>query len=180
MLYGFDGKRPRIGVETYVSPLAQVIGDVTIGDSCYIGHGAILRGDYGAIVIGKGTAVEEGVIVHAPPQKVCTIGDHVTLGHGAIIHCTQIGRSAVIGMGATLSLYSEVGEDTIIAEGGVVRMRQVIVAGVVAGGNPARVLRVVTPKDREYWAWGKQLYVDLAKKYLDIGMEELTDASRGL
>jgi len=50
MLYKFDGRQPRIGEGTYVSELASVIGDVVIGDNCYIGHGAILRGDYGSIV----------------------------------------------------------------------------------------------------------------------------------
>ncbi len=177
MLYGFDGRRPRMGSETYVSHLAQVIGDVSIGDNCYIGHGAILRGDYGAILIGSGTAVEEGVIVHAPPRKTCNIGDRVTVGHGAIIHAARVGSRVVVGMGATLSLYAEVGDDAIIAEGSVVRMRQIIPGGVVAGGNPARVLRAVAPKDREYWADAKELYINLAKQYLLQGMEEITDAS---
>ena len=67
MLYKFDGKVPTVGKGTCVSDIARIIGDVVIGSNCYIGHGAILRGDYGRIEIGDGTAVEEGVIVHAPP-----------------------------------------------------------------------------------------------------------------
>jgi carbonic anhydrase/acetyltransferase-like protein (isoleucine patch superfamily) len=58
MLYQFDGKQPQVGTGSYVSELAHVIGDVIIGTQCYIGHGAIVRGDYGRIVIGDGTAVE--------------------------------------------------------------------------------------------------------------------------
>ena len=65
MLYRFNGKQPMVGEQTYISELAHVIGDVIIGDECYIGHGAILRGDYGGIEIGDGTAIEEGVIVRA-------------------------------------------------------------------------------------------------------------------
>jgi carbonic anhydrase/acetyltransferase-like protein (isoleucine patch superfamily) len=63
MLYEYDGRRPTVGKDSYVSDIAHVIGDVMIGDNCYIGHGAILRGDYGSIVVGSGTAVEEGVVV---------------------------------------------------------------------------------------------------------------------
>jgi len=74
MLYKFDGKQPVVGENSYVSDTARVIGDVVIEDNCYIGHGAILRGDYGRIEIGDGTAVEEGVIVHAPPNDVNRIG----------------------------------------------------------------------------------------------------------
>ncbi|NQT74119.1 MAG: gamma carbonic anhydrase family protein [Chloroflexi bacterium] len=171
MLYKFDGQQPIIGKDTYVSELAQVIGDVRIGDNCYIGHGAILRGDYGTIEIGDGTAVEEGVIIHAPPTETNRIGKKVTIGHGAILHGKHIGDLAVIGMGAVVSIWSEVGAGTIIAEGSVVRMNQTVPAGKVAAGNPARVVRPVNDKDNEMWSWGKQVYIDLAKKYLDEGME---------
>ncbi len=173
MLYSFDGKSPRIGDDTYVSEHALVIGDVIIGDKCYIGHGAILRGDYGAITIGPGTAVEEGVIIHAPPNDLCRIEERVTMGHGAIIHAALVGSRSVIGMGAVLSIRSEVGENTIVAEGAVVRMNQVIPSDVVTGGNPAKTIRNMTPKDVEYWAMAKELYINLAKKYCVEGMHPL-------
>lgn len=173
MLYKFDGKQPTVGKESYVSDLANVIGDVVIGANCYIGHGAILRGDYGRIEIGDGTAVEEGVIVHAPPGETSRIGIKVTIGHGALIHGKSIGSLAVIGMGSILSLWSEIGEGTIIAEGSVVKLKQIIPPKVVAAGNPARVVRGIAAKDEEFWSWGKQLYIDLAKKYLAEGMEPI-------
>jgi carbonic anhydrase/acetyltransferase-like protein (isoleucine patch superfamily) len=173
LLYKFDGKSPEIGQEAYVSEEAIVIGDVKIGNNCYIGHGAILRGDYGSILIGPGTAIEEGVIIHVPPHEVSLVGERVTIGHGAIVHSAKIGDFSVIGMGAVLSIRSKVGANTIIAEGAVVKMRQVISDEVVAGGNPARVLRKITKKDTDYWEWGKQLYIDLAKKYLAGAMEKL-------
>lgn len=171
MQYAFDNRKPMTGRHTYISEHALVIGDVVIGDNCYIGHGAILRGDYGAIVVGAGTAVEEGVIIHAPPGEVSRIGERVTIGHGAIIHSASIGDLSVIGMGAILSIRSEIGGNTIVAEGSVVRMRQIIPEGVVVGGNPAKTIRKITQKDVEYWAMAKELYIDLAKKYLAQGME---------
>ncbi len=71
MLYSFDNRSPQIGKETYVSETAVLVGDVRVGDNCYIGHGAILRGDYGTIEIGSATAIEEGVVIHAPPEERC-------------------------------------------------------------------------------------------------------------
>lgn len=171
MLYKFDGKQPAVGQDTYVSDLARVIGDVVIGDNCYIGHGAIVRGDYGRIEIGSGTAVEEGAIIHAPPGDTNRIGEKVTIGHGAITHGSTIGNLAVIGMGSILSIWSEIGEYSIVAEGSVVKLKQIIPSRVVAAGNPARIVRVISAKDEEFWNWGKQLYIDLAKKYLNEGME---------
>ncbi len=173
MLFRFDGRQPQIHETAYVSETAQVIGDVDIAQDCYIGHGAILRGDYGRIVIGAGSAIEEGVIIHAPPDAVNEIGERVTVGHGAILHGSSIGNGAVVGMGAVLSIFSEVGEGAIVAEGGIVRFQQKVPANKVVGGNPAEVLRDVREGDRLLWDYGKQLYIDLAAKYLDIGMERI-------
>ena len=173
MLYKFDGKQPSVGNGTYISPSAEVIGNVTIGADCYIGHGVIVRGDYGRIEIGDGVALEEGVIVHAPPDDTGYIGQEVTVGHGAIIHGKRIGDMAVIGMGAVISIWSEIGKWSIVAEGSVVRMKKVIPPDTVAAGNPARIVRKVKPRDREFWLYGKQLYKKLAKKYLNEKMERV-------
>ena len=172
-MYRFAGNAPAIGEGTYISELATVIGDVEIADHCYIGHGVILRGDYGKIIIGSGTAVEEGVIVHAPPQGVCRIGSRVTFGHGAIIHADEVGDYAVIGMGAVLSLRCQVGQWAIVAEGSVVKARQSIPAKVVVTGAPATFVRDMEDRDIEFWTWGKQLYIDLARQYLTEGMQRI-------
>lgn len=173
MLYKFDGKQPEVGKKSYVSDIARVIGDVVIGDNCYIGHGAILRGDYGRIEIGDGTAVEEGAIIHVPPGDLSRIGKKVTIGHAAVVHGKHIGDQAVIGMGAIISIWAEIGEWAIVAEGSVVKLKQVIPAKVVAAGNPAKIIREISEEDLKFWRWGKQLYIDLAKKYLDVGMEPI-------
>lgn len=151
MLYKFDGNQSTVGEDTYVVDPERVIGNVTIGDNCYIGHGAIVRGDYGRIEIGDGTAVKEGVIIHAPPEDTSRIGKKVTIGHGAVVHGKIIGDGAVIGMGAVVSLWSEIGGETIIAEGGIVKVKQIIPPGVVAAGNPLKVMREINQKDKKFW-----------------------------
>jgi carbonic anhydrase/acetyltransferase-like protein (isoleucine patch superfamily) len=173
MFYCFDGNEPFIGSGTYVSETANLIGDVRIGNRCYIGHGAILRGDYGAIVIGDECSVEEGVIIHAPPEEVCEIGDGVVIGHGAIIHSRSIGNRAGIGMGAVLSIRSEIGVGSVVAEGAVVKQGQVITESIVVAGNPARKIKDMSDKDIDFWKHSRQIYVDLAQKYLKIGMQRV-------
>ncbi|HEY50060.1 MAG TPA: gamma carbonic anhydrase family protein [Dehalococcoidia bacterium] len=173
MLYRFRNREPKIGKDTYVSEHALLIGDVRIGDNCYVGHGAILRGDYGSIEIDSGTAVEEGVVVHAPPDQVCRIGKKVTIGHGAVVHSKSIGDLAVVGMGAVLSLFSEIGEESIVAEGSTVKLGQVIPPRVVVSGSPARVSKDITEDNRTFWKYGKQLYIDLAKEYIRDGMQRM-------
>lgn len=82
MLYEFDSKRPRIDPSAYVSDSATIIGDVQIGARCYVGPGAIIRGDAKPIVIGEESAVEDGVIIHVggAATQGCVIGRRVTIG----------------------------------------------------------------------------------------------------
>ena len=173
MFYRFDGRQPVIGTGTYVSETATVIGDVRIGERCYIGHGAILRGDYGAIEIGDETTVEEGAIIHAPPKECCFIGNGVVIGHGAIVHANRLGDYSGVGMGAVLSIRSEIGRYSVVAEGAVVKREQKIPESVVAAGNPAKKIRDVSEKEIKLWEYARTLYVELADKYCRLGMERV-------
>ena len=56
-IYEFEGRRPSIDPSAYIAPSAIIIGRAVIGPECYVGHGAILRADYGTIEIGAGSAV---------------------------------------------------------------------------------------------------------------------------
>lgn len=164
-LYQYGDRVPKIGRNVYVSDSARVIGDVEIGDECYIGHGAILRGDYGSIQIGPGTAIEENAVIHVRPDGLSVLGERVTVGHGAILHGDRIDDFAVIGMGAMLSLNVIVGKWAIVAEGSVVPSNSQIDAGKFVAGVPAKVIGEVKDRHKEFWAWGKQIYVDLARSY---------------
>ena len=51
------------------------------------------------------------------------------------------------------------------------KREQKIPASIVAAGNPARKIREVTQKEKEDGEWAVQLYIDLARKYLEQGMK---------
>lgn len=177
-IYAFEGVQPEIAESAYVSPTAIVIGHVRIGARCYIGHGAILRGDYGSIELGEESAVEEGVIIHARPEDWTRIGRRVTLGHGAMIHNATIHDEAVIGMRAVVSDFSEVGEGAIVGELGLVRNHQTIPARTVAVGVPVQVVGEVSERHRDMTVWAKTLYVDLARRYNAGALVELAAGER--
>jgi len=168
-LYQFEGQKPKVDEGTFIAESALVIGDVQIGKDVYIGHGVILRGDYGTVVVGERTAIEEGVIVHARPNDRTIFGNHVTVGHGAMIHNARIKDYAVIGMRATISDYSVVGEWTIIGEMGLVKNNQNVPDGVVAVGIPVKVMGKVDKEQKEFWSYGKKLYVEMAHRYIASG-----------
>lgn len=110
MLYTFGGKAPQVDPTAFISASAELIGDVIVGPRCYIGPYAVIRADASRIVLEEEVAVEDGVIIHTGGEDpVVTISRRVTIGHGAIIHARVIGPEASIGMGAVLSLCSEIG-----------------------------------------------------------------------
>lgn len=164
-LYEINTRKPQIGEGTWIAPSAEIIGDVRIGKNCYIGFGAILRGDYGTIIIGDETAVEEGVTIHARPMGETTIGERVTIGHMAMIHNATIHDLAVIGMQAMICDYSEIGRWAIIAEQALVVNRLKVPAETIYAGSPAKEIGKVQDRHTETWNLAKQVYVDLTDQY---------------
>ena len=162
MIYEFEGKTPNIGKGSFVFPSATIIGDVTIGENCYIGAGARIRGDYGTIVIGAYSAVEDNCVIHARPGDRTEIGDHVTMGHGCILHNCTIHDWTVIGMGAIVSDYANVGEWAAIGEGAVVKNKSQIPNGAIAVGVPAKIIGETSEAYRKQWSEFKEIYNRLA------------------
>jgi carbonic anhydrase/acetyltransferase-like protein (isoleucine patch superfamily) len=170
-LYEFEGKRPQIGKNSYVADTADVIGDVIIGEGCFIGVGARVRGDYGSIRIGDQTSVQENVVIHARDGDKTVIGSRVQLGHGCLLHNCTVKDQAVIGIGAILTDFSVVGEWSIIGEGALVRGE--VPDGMIAVGIPARVIGQVTEKHKEEWQYYKEKYAELAGVRYPRGLKRI-------
>jgi carbonic anhydrase/acetyltransferase-like protein (isoleucine patch superfamily) len=118
LIKAFEGKMPRIAKSALVSEAACIIGDVEIGENSSVWPGAVIRGDFGKITIGKNTAVEDNCVIHSGSPhsdiKDVTIGDEVHIGHGAVLNCHKIGNNVLIGMNATVLHEVEIGSFCII------------------------------------------------------------------
>ncbi len=168
-LYEFEGKQPRIHPSSWIAPSADIVGDVTVWEQCYIGWGAVLRADHGSIEIGEGTAVEEGVIIHTPKGFASHFGIQATLGHGSIYHGATIEDFAVVGIRAIVSNYGVVGQWSIIGEAGLVKENQHVPSRVIAVGQPVKIIGEVTEKHQQRWVRAKQAYMNFVvrnKKFI--------------
>jgi carbonic anhydrase/acetyltransferase-like protein (isoleucine patch superfamily) len=166
-IYRYGDRVPLIEEGAYISDSARVIGDVHVGSHCYIGHGAVIRGDYGSIRIAEGTAVEENAMLHIRPGGLLELGRRVTVGHGALIHGKRIHDFAVVGIGAVVGFDVVIGTWSIVAEGAVVPQGTKVPDETVVGGVPCREIGSTLARHKEFWTYGKQLYVDLAAEYPD-------------
>lgn len=165
-LYEFNGKRPKIGTGTWVHETAQIIGDVEIGEECFIAAGAVLRGDFGRIRIGDRSSVQESCALHTMPQQECRVGNDCTVGHGAILHGCVVGDRSVVGMNATVADRAMIGKDCIIAENSMVRAGANIPDRSMAAGSPAQVKKQLSDQQILMKNAGAQSYVELTRLYV--------------
>lgn len=171
-LYQFEELKPVVGNNSYVAHSAEVVGDVKIGENCYIGPGAKIRGDYGSVMIGNHTSVQENCVLHAGPDQSISIGDNVSIGHGAIVHGTTIHNFVIVGMGAIVADHSEINDWCIVAAGALVTSNTIIERESLAVGVPAKIIRKITDENRNLISFTANLYSQLAPRYLE-GLKEI-------
>jgi phenylacetic acid degradation protein len=167
-IYEFESKLPQISEESYIHPEAVIIGNVKIEGECFVGPGAVIRADFGSIVIQDGTSIQDNVVIHADRNLpgVLVEGD-VIVGHSAILHDVHVKTECVIGMGAILLDGVVCEEGVFVAAGSVVSSNTHIPAGKLAAGNPARIIKDVTSEQARYAKEGALLYRKLACEYRD-------------
>ena len=143
------GKVPQIHESAFIAPTAVIIGDVTIGEGSNIWFGAVLRGDWGTIIIGKNTSIQENVTIHNMVGSTVDIGDDCIIGHHAMIHgpCT-IGNGCLVGIGANALHQSKLGEGAILAAGAVL-LRKEIPSRTLAAGVPATIKKQLPQKGKK-------------------------------
>lgn len=163
-IYDFEGVVPVVDPRAYVHPGAILIGDVFVGARCYIGAGAVLRGDFGRIVLEDDANVQDNCVVHSLPDFDCVMERRSHIGHGAVIHGCRIGAGALIGMNAVILDKAVIGEDALVAAMTLVKVSQVIPPAVMVTGIPAKVVRELNARDLAWKREGTDGYLELAQR----------------
>ncbi len=161
-LYEFEGKRPKIAASTFVNETAVIIGDVEIGENCYIAPNCVMRGDWGKITIGNQCSVQDCCVIHARPEGQTVVGNRVSVGHASVLHNCTVRDFALIGMNAVVTDYCVVGERSVVGAGCVLRRGQEIPPMSVAVGVPAKVISKLTPEQAQKYDEEKTFYANLA------------------
>lgn len=127
----------------WIAPDANVIGAVTIGEDVGIWFGTTLRGDNERITVGRGTNIQEGVMVHSDPGFPATIGEGCTIGHHAIVHGCTIGDNSLIGMGATVLNGAKIGKNCLVGANALVTEGKEFPDNSLIVGSPAKAIRTL-------------------------------------
>ncbi len=153
-------KKPEIH-SSYIAQNATVVGDVTIEKDASIWYGAVLRGDRGAIAIGRGSNIQDNCVIH----EHTTVGKGCTVGHSAILHGCTVGDNCLIGMGAIVLNDAVLGEHCLVGAGALVTARTVAPAGSLLLGSPAKVVKTLTPEQIQDIYDDAELYRRLSEEH---------------
>ncbi|MGY0398826.1 MAG: gamma carbonic anhydrase family protein [Ostreibacterium sp.] len=163
---------PSLATNAWVHNSAVVIGKVTLGKDVSIWPCAVIRGDVNQISIGHRSNVQDGAIVHATHPNpfneagyATGVGEDVTIGHHAILHGCSIADRVLIGMGATILDGAVIANDIIIGAGALVPMNKILESGYLYIGSPAKIVRKLTDKEKNFLTYSAKHYIQLKNNY---------------
>ena len=160
---------PRVDASAFVAPNTSLIGDIEIGASASVWFGSTLRGDVGPIRVGARTSIQDNSVIHATAGlSSTTVGEDCVVGHRVVLHGCTIGDRVLVGMGAIILDNAVIGDDCVIGAGALVTQRQVIPAGSLVLGSPAKVKRALSDEERASIVEGARHYVEKTRVYLEM------------
>jgi len=162
-IYALGERTPTIHPDAFVHPDAVVIGDVRVGAASSIWPQAVLRGDYGTIVVGERTSIQDGAVIHAIAEYPTVIGNDCVVGHLAHLEGCVVHDRALVGSGSIVLHEAEVHSGATVAAGAVVRNRTHVPPRATALGVPATMRP--DSSDEAVAVASASLYVANARRY---------------
>jgi phenylacetic acid degradation protein len=179
--YAIDGIRPVVHPDAYVHPTAVIIGDAHIGPGCYVAPNAVMRGDFGRLILEEGSNLQDCCVMHGFPSQETRVETLGHIGHGAVLHGCRVGVNALVGMNAVVMDGVVIGESSIVAANAFIKAGMVIPPRSMVVGSPGKVLRELTDEEIAWKRRGTGEYQELALRATRTMVETrpLTEAEPG-
>ena len=121
------GDVPQINSTSFVDPSAIIIGNVIIGNNCYIGPSVVIRADRFSvdddvtkIEIGNNCGIQDLAVMHVHAGESLHISNSTIINHGAIIHGpSTIGDRCFIGCKSVIT-HSSLGNDVFVRSNAII------------------------------------------------------------
>lgn len=164
-IFSISDKIPRIASTAYVDESATVTAEVTLADEVSVWPSASIRGDEASITVGEGSNIQDCAVLHTDPGKPCRVGKGVTVGHSAILHGCTKGDNTLIGMGAVILNGTVIGSETLVGAGTLIAENKTFPDGVLILGRPGRIVRELTPQEKEAIRNSAKSYIEQKIRY---------------
>lgn len=165
MIYKLGDLVPKIGENNYIADNATLIGDVETGTNVSIWFLAVLRADMSKISIGNNSNIQDNTTVHGDTPYPVIVGKNVTVGHNCVIHGCEIGDNSIIGMGSVLLNGAKIPKNCIVGAGSLVTDKLEAEEGDLIAGSPAKVIKKLSQKNKEYLEYASNVYLEKIEKY---------------
>ncbi|MEM9495483.1 MAG: gamma carbonic anhydrase family protein [Pseudomonadota bacterium] len=171
LIFAIGDKTPIIHETAFIAPGAVICGDVEIGENASVWYGCVLRADTNKIVIGAGSNIQDGTIIHADAPAVggvpTIIGENALVGHRCMLHGARVDDGGFVGMCATMLDGSVVETGAMLAAGAFLSPRKTVPAGELWAGMPAKKFRDLREGEDKMGLMGAAHYVEEARIHGD-------------
>ncbi|MGY1809386.1 gamma carbonic anhydrase family protein [Blastococcus sp. SYSU D00669] len=164
-LFSFEGRKPQVHPDAWIAPTATLVGDVVVEAGASVWYGAVLRADFGRIVVREGANVQDNSVLHGGDDPETEIGPGATIGHTCVVHGAVIGAEALVGNGATVQDGARIGARALIGAGSLVPPAAEIPDEVLALGAPAQVRGPLSTGARRWVDHNPAVYQELARRH---------------
>src|SRR5258708_1070286 len=153
------------GEEWFIAHNATVIGTVILHNQASIWFKSVVRGDSDIITIGERTNIQDAAVLHADPGIPLTLGKNVSVGHQAILPGCTIGDGSLVAIGAIILNHALTAPRSLILPGSPTPHRKTYHDCGRVVGSPGKVVRELTPEEREALVGNAETYVRRSKLY---------------
>ena len=165
-LYSFEGRAPVVHPNAFVAPTATLVGEVTVEEGASVWYGAVLRADFSPVIVRAGANVQDGAVLHGPPDLPTEVGPGAAVAHLCVVHGAILGEECLIANGATVLDGARIGARTLVAAHSLVAAGAELPPGVLAAGSPAVVKRPLPGTPAEFWVkTNPAAYAQLARRH---------------
>lgn len=160
-IYSIDGIVPVVDPSAFIHPSATLIGDVIVGQNCYVGPNAALRGDMGRIVLKARSNMQDGCIAHTFAGGETILEEAANVGHGAVLHGCHLGKGVLIGMNAVIMDGAIIGDHAFVAALAFVKANFSVPSRSIVAGIPAKIVSEVSDEELRWKQLGDEDYQDI-------------------
>ena len=166
MLYSLAGTKVKLtGDEHFVADNATVIGNVELKNRSSIWFNVVIRGDNDPIVIGEGSNIQDGAVLHTDPGFSLIVGQDVTVGHQAMLHGCEVGDGSLIGIGAVVLNGVKIGKGCLIGANALVPEGMEIPDFSLVVGSPAKIKRTLSEEQVAGLKENAEHYVENMRRF---------------
>lgn len=162
---------PALHATAFVANTAALHGHVVAGPDTSIWYGCELDAAGGEIVIGDRSNVQDNSVLRCTPGARMVLGTDTTIGHNVTMADCTIGDRCLIGIGSVVAPGTVVEDDVFLAAGASTTPGQVLAAGQLYGGQPARVIAPLDERKRALIRHTIGTYCDYARELARVQKE---------